>query len=124
MVTKINITVGGITLNATLYDKPTARNVLNALPLSAQAHVGGDEIYFEIPVIMPEEPDARQDVEIGTLAYWPVGHAFCIFYGPTPVSRDTKPRAYSPVNILGKIDGDATVLRGVESGTPVRISRL
>lgn len=120
----IKITVGSIVLKATLNNSPTAQSVVEVLPLHARASVWGEEIYFKIPVVMPEAPDAKQDVEIGTLAYWPVGHAFCIFFGPTPVSHGNQPRAYSPVNILGSIDGDATVLRSVHSGTPVEISRL
>jgi hypothetical protein len=60
---------------------------------------------------------------VGTLAYWPPGQAFCIFFGPTPASKGREPRAYSPVNRLGRITGDATVLRGVRSGVKVEISR-
>ena len=120
---KIKITVGNKELEAELNDSPTALQVWDALPISTHASVWGDEIYFEIPVSASQEPDARADVEVGTLAYWPVGRAFCIFYGPTPVSRGSQPRAYSPVNILGHVVGDATVLRGVRSGTPVMIDR-
>ncbi|NIT51901.1 MAG: hypothetical protein GWO41_03900, partial [candidate division Zixibacteria bacterium] len=105
-----------------LNDSPTARQVWEALPIEGQANVWGDEIYFEIPVIAEQEPDARADVEVGTLAYWPVGRAFCIFFGPTPVSSGDQPRAYSPVNILGRVLGDATQFRTVSSGTPVEIT--
>lgn len=120
---EITITVGSISLAAELNDSPTAKQVWMALPITAKASVWGDEIYFEIPVTASEETDARAEVEIGTLGFWPVGNAFCIFFGPTPVSRGVKPRAYSPVNILGKVLGDATVLRGEKSGTPVKISK-
>ena len=122
-MSEIVITVGSISLRAELNDSPTAQLVWAALPITGNASVWGDEIYFEIPVTAGEEPDARADVEIGTLGFWPVGNAFCIFFGPTPVSRGPQPRAYSPVNILGKVMGDATVLRGVKSGTPVKIAK-
>ena len=118
---KIVITVAGRTLAATLNDSPTATQVWDALPIQAEASVWGDEIYFEIPVDAPQAPDARATVEVGTLGYWPVGNALCIFYGPTPVSTDAQPRAYSPVNILGEVTDDATELRGTRHGAPVRI---
>jgi len=120
---KIVITVAGKTLTATLNDSPTATQVWDALPIQAEASIWGDEIYFEIPVDAPQAPDARAAVEIGTLGYWPVGNAFCIFYGPTPVSTDAQPRAYSPVNILGEVSVDATQLRGTRHGASVRIDR-
>jgi uncharacterized protein len=120
---RIVITVGPITLTAELNDSPTAQEIWRQLPLQSTASIWGDEIYFEIPVDMAQASDARADVEIGTLAYWPVGRAFCIFYGPTPVSTGAKPRAYSPVNVIGQVIGDAHQLRGVTHGTSVRVAR-
>jgi len=98
--------------------------IWESLPIDGQANTWGDEIYFEIPVVAEQEPGARADVEVGELGYWPVGHAFCIFFGPTPVSRGDKPRAYSPVSILGKVKGDARQFRVVHQGDPVRLERL
>jgi hypothetical protein len=117
----ITITVGEKKLEVELLDTPTAKKLWEALPITGSANVWGDEIYFGIPVSANQEPDAREDVEVGTLAYWPVGSALCIFYGPTPVSQSDQPRAYSPVNILGKITGDATILQGTVSGTMVKV---
>jgi hypothetical protein len=88
------------------------------------ANVWGDEIYFEIPVRADQEPDAHEQVGVGELGYWPVGRAFCIFFGPTPVSTDERPRAYSPVNIVGRVLDDATSLRGVQHGARVRIAAV
>jgi hypothetical protein len=118
----ITISAGEVSLPAELNDTPTAQQIAAALPIEGRANVWGDEIYFEIPVIAEQEPDARAEVEVGELGYWPVGHAFCIFFGPTPASIDERPRAYSPVNILGRVLGDATQFRGVQNGTPVRIT--
>ncbi len=121
-MSKITITVGSLSLEAELNDKPTARQVWNALPIEGAANTWGDEIYFEIPVKAEQEPDARAEVAVGELGYWPLGNAFCIFFGPTPASDGDQPRAYSPVNILGHVLGDATQLRGVRGGK-VRLSR-
>ncbi len=120
---KITIIVGEVKLDAELINTPTAQKVWDALPITGAANVWGDEIYFQIPVSAPQEADAREEVEIGTLAYWPVGKAFCIFFGPTPVSQGSQPRAYSPVNILGKVIGNAKILSGVSSGTQVIIEK-
>lgn len=119
---KITISAGNVSLPAELNDSPAARQIWGALPIEGAANTWGDEIYFEIPVVAGQEPDARAQVEVGELGYWPVGHAFCIFFGPTPVSTDERPRAYSPVNILGRVIGDATRLRSVQDGARVRIT--
>jgi hypothetical protein len=119
----ITISVGGISLSAELNDSPTARRIWEALPIEGWASTWGDEIYFEIPVVVAQEPGARAEVEVGELGYWPVGHAFCVFFGPTPASTDERPRAYSPVNILGRVVGDAARLRAVRSGAAVRLAR-
>lgn len=121
---QIVISAGPVRAEAMLNDSPTAQQVWEALPIEGRANVWGDEVYFEIPVSEEAAPDARAEVEVGELGYWPVGQAFCIFFGPTPVSQGDKPRAYSPVNILGQISGDATVFRAVRGGTTVRIERV
>jgi len=69
------------------------------------------------------EKNARDLVSVGELGYWPPGTAFCIFYGRTPASTDDRPRAASPVNIVGNVVGDATAFRAVSSGARVRLER-
>ena len=119
---RIIISAGNVSLEAELNESPTALRVWEALPIDARANSWGDEIYFEIPVAADQEPDARADVAIGELGYWPLGSAFCIFFGPTPASRGQEPRAYSPVNILGRVLGDATRFRDVRAGTSVHLA--
>ena len=92
-------------LEAVLDDSPTATAIHAALPLQGDVARWGDEIYFAIPVRVEEAEDARQDMAVGELGYWPVGAAFCIFWGPTPASTGPLPRAYSNVNPFGKIEG-------------------
>jgi hypothetical protein len=112
-----------ITVEAQFYHSPTAEQILAALPLEGSAQVWGQEIYFSIPLQIEMEADAREEVEPGELGYWPAGPAFCIFFGPTPVSRGDEPRAYSPVNVFGKIEGGLAGLRTVPQGAPVRVFR-
>jgi hypothetical protein len=117
----IIISVESISMKAEIYDTPTGQAILSALPLESAASLWGDEIYFDIPVTLGLEPDAREIVAVGDLGYWPMGSAFCIFFGPTPVSQNHEPRAYSPVNVFGKILGDAQVCRQVSSGSLIRV---
>ena len=88
---------------AELDEGPTAEEIWNSLPLEAGANLWGDEIYFSIPVSMQPEPEARETVEVGDVAYWPQGSALCIFFGPTPASTDDKPRAASAVTVVGRV---------------------
>ena len=117
----ILIRAGGLSMEAELTDNSTAKLIWNALPFEGRANRWGDEIYFSIPVKTGSEPSAREEVEIGDLGYWPPGNAFCIFFGPTPVSHGSEPRAASPVNIFGKVTGDATRFRAVPDGDKVII---
>ncbi len=121
MTHRITITAGSVTMEAELNDSSTAQMIWKALPITGRANTWGDEIYFEIPVEAEQAPDARADVGVGELGYWPVGRAFCIFFGPTPVSTGDQPRAASPVNIVGQVLGDATAFRQTAAGATVTL---
>ena len=100
----------------------TAEAIWSALPIDGSANRWGDEIYFSIPVNLNEEK-ARAQVEVGSVAYWPPGKALCIFFGPTPVSQDAEPRAYSPVNVFAKIVGDPAIFKKVRDGDRVLLEK-
>ena len=119
---KIMIEVEGLAIAAELNNTPTAHEIAQLLPIEGSANVWGEEIYFDIPLQAELEPDAREEVDVGDLGYWPAGPAFCIFFGPTPVSRGDKPRAYSPVNVFGKVIGDAKQFKSVPSGAKIYIT--
>lgn len=119
----IRITAGGVSATAVLNDSETADKIWDALPVTAAANTWGDEIYFPIPVKMAAAPDAREVVDMGDLAYWPPGSAFCIFFGPTPASSGREIRPASAVNVFGRIQGDPGVFRQVAGGAPVAIAR-
>ena len=119
---KISIKAGKIEATAELNDTKTAQAIWDALPIKSQGNRWGDEINFPIPLNL--EPEAAQEVvEAGDLGYWPPGTAFCIFFGPTPMSRGEEIRPASPVNVFGKISGDATVFKQVASGAELIIDR-
>lgn len=123
MEKKIKITAGNVAVQAVLNDSPTAQKIWEALPIEAKGDTWGDEIYFGIPVKAPLEKSAQEVVEVGDLGFWPPGHAFCIFFGPTPVSRGNEVRPASAVNVVGRIEGDAKVFKKIPSGANVKIER-
>ena len=117
----IKITAGQVQLEAEINDTPTAKSIVEALPIKARGQRWGGEIYFSIPVQAELESGSRDVLEEGELGYWPTGNAFCIFFGPTPASTGDEIRAASAVNIIGKIKGDCSQLWNVPDGADVLI---
>jgi hypothetical protein len=122
-VNKINIECGDLVLQAEMHTTPTAKTIWDNLPLEGNVNVWGNEIYFDIGLDIAPEADAKEEVKIGDLAYWPSGTAFCIFFGATPVSINNEPRAYSPVNVFGHITDDPQLLKSLTSGTHIYIRK-
>ena len=120
---QIQIRAGDVQVIAELNDNRTADAIWEALPLSAPANTWGDEIYFGIPVQLQAE-NAQAVVSLGDLGYWPAGNAFCIFFGPTPVSRGQEIRPASPVNVFGRVIGDPTMFKKVREGETVTIEQV
>jgi uncharacterized protein len=98
----IEIVFNKVIIEAQLNDSATAQKVLKVLPIKSDINLWGNEIYFEIDV-KSEIEDGKELMDIGDIAFWPPGNAFCIFFGPTPASIDTRPRAASAVTVIGKI---------------------
>jgi hypothetical protein len=93
----------------------TVDMLVRKLPLEGRAALWKEEVYFEIPVKMGEEK-AKGTVEKGTIAFWPMGSALCIFYGES--------QPYSPVNVLGKVTKNLELFSKVKSGTTIKVGRL
>ncbi|WP_435066851.1 cyclophilin-like fold protein [Haloplanus sp. C73] len=117
------VAVDGTEMDATWLDESpeTRRAIADALPIDGQATRWGDELYFRIPVDVDAEPTARAEVEPGTIAYWPSGNALCLFWGPTPASTGTEPRAASPVNVVARIE-DHSPLSALSGGAGATVS--
>ena len=81
----------------------TVQAILENLPIQVGITRWGDELYTEKTQIIAEEEQANREVSFLDVAYWPEGNALCLFYGPTPISKDKQILAYSPVNIVGRI---------------------
>lgn len=119
----IRICVGDIELDAELNDSETAAKILDVLPLDCSFNTWGDEIYFSVPVEAGPE-DAQETVALHDLGYWPPGNAFCIFYGQTPASQGDEIRPASPVNIIGRVLADSTVLTEATGASHIVVERL
>ena len=89
--------------------------LVRKFPLEGRVALWKEEVYFEIPIKMGEEK-AKPTVETGTIAFWPMGSAICIFYG--------KSQPYSPVSILGKITNNLDIFKQIKSGTTIKIELL
>jgi hypothetical protein len=125
MERKIKITAGTVTAEAVLKaGSPTADAIWNALPLTAAVNLWGDEIYFTIPVSLGLDRHARESVDRGDLGYWPDGPAFCIFFGPTPISSAGGIKPASAVNVFGRIIGNPEVFKQVPSRSSIRVEQV
>ncbi len=122
-VKPITIILGDLTVEADLNESPTAQKVWEALPIESSFSSWGDEIYFSIPVAMELESDAQEVVASGDLGYWPSGNAFCIFFGPTPISSEGEIRPASAVNMIGRITSGADKLKEKLSERLIRVER-
>jgi hypothetical protein len=124
MEMKIRILIGDLKVEAALNDSKTAQLIWEALPIEAKANLWGEEIYFSIPVKTGLEKGAEEVVSAGDLGYWPTGHAFCIFFGPTPASRGDEIRAASAVNVIGKVLSDPKVFRKAKDGEKIILEKV
>jgi hypothetical protein len=93
----------------------TVDMIVRKLPIEGRAALWKEEIYFETPIKMGEEK-AKATVELGTIAFWPMGSAICVFYGGS--------QPYSPVNVLGKVLKNLEIFEQVKSGTKIKVERL
>jgi hypothetical protein len=89
--------------------------IVRRLPIEGRAALWKEEVYFETPIKMGEEK-AKGTVEVGTIAFWPMGSAICIFFGNS--------QPYSPVSILGKITQNLQLFKNVKSGTRIKVESI
>ena len=116
--------IGPVKLEAELFDTPTADAIYAKLPFTSTASTWGDEIYFSTPVHVRKEPDAKDVVEAGELAFWVEGNSIAIGFGPTPISRGKEIRLAARTNIWGKALGPVTQLGEVKDGAAIKVEKV
>ena len=119
----IKISAGEVEVTAIINQSSTADLIWNSLPIEEPASIWGDEIYFRTSIEVDED-DAQEVVDIGDIGYWPPGSAICLFFGLTPASNGNEIRPASVVNLVGKIQGDSTKLKRVNSGDTIIIKKI
>src|ERR1700756_4974933 len=117
---RISFDFGTLTLEADLFDTPTARAIAAALPVEARVMTWGEEVYFDVPVEVAREPAARAVVTPGEIAYWPDGPAIAIGF----VSRGDETRLASPCNVFARTLADVKALAAVKAGAKVTVSLI
>ncbi|GAI43818.1 unnamed protein product [marine sediment metagenome] len=122
MKKKIKIISKNFEFLVELNDSKTSQEIIKKLPIVSRTNRWGDEIYFQIPVYSELE-NGIDILDIGSVAYWPHGNAFCIFFGKTPASTGDKPQAVSPVTVIGKIIGDKSLpdLKKISDGDIIEL---
>lgn len=120
-MSRLRIRVGGRESTAEWVDEsPRTREAIEeALPLAGDCRTWGEELYFPAELDVGPE-NAREEIPIGAVAYWPAGDVLCLFWGRTPASHGDEPRAAAPVNVVARLD-DPDALVGVDGGE-VRIT--
>jgi hypothetical protein len=121
---RIRFDFGSLTLDAELLDTPTARAVAAALPLESAALTWGEEVYFQVPVRVKREGDARAVVTPGEIAYWPEGPAIALGFGRTPISKGDECRLASPCNVFARALSDVKALKAVRTGTKITVTAV
>ena len=119
---RIRFDFSSLVLEADLLDTPTAKAIAAKLPVTSSAMTWGEEVYFDVPVKVAREKDARAVVTPGEVAYWPDGPAIALGYGRTPISQGNETRLASPCNIFGHVIGDVKQLAKVKAGTMIKIT--
>ena len=122
MERQIRIKAGSVIAVAGLLNTKTAEAIWQALPFNSTVNTWGDEIYFSIPLKIGSE-SGQEIVNLGDLGYWPQGSAFCIFFGPTPMSKQDEIRAASEVNVFGRLVGNLEMFKGIEAREQIVVER-
>jgi len=121
---RLKMTIGSVELTAELLDTPTADAIYNSLPIESEAQTWGEEVYFETPVRVIKEGNARDVVEPGELAFWVEGNSIAVGFGPTPVSRGSEIRLVTKTNIWGRSIEDVKSLKSVRDGDPILLEKV
>jgi len=123
MATRVIFEIGSERLHAEFNDSETAKEIVERLPIEIKMSRWGDEYYGSIGVTLKLSSDAKDIMEVGEIAYWPSGDTLCIFFGPTPASTGSEPRAASAVNPVGRLIDSPVPLKKMGRSISVRLAK-
>ena len=124
MPVNVILKIANAELGGELSDTPAGRAMAAALPLTLSLSRWGDEYYGDLGRPLAKlQGQTVQTMEVGDLAYWEPGNAFCLFFGPTPASTDHKPRAASPVYRIGQVSGDFAAVKALGPRVQATLAR-
>ena len=118
---KIILKIGPISLAVKLLDTPTAKEILKYVPFTSSVNTWGNEVYFNTPVSVSKETDAKDIVKAGEIAFWVEGNCIAIGFGPTPISQENEIRLAAKTNIWGQSLTDVKLLSKAKDGDPVSV---
>lgn len=125
-MSKISVKIGKLQLfvETTAENPETVKRVLEQLPIEGTAQRWGQEIYFLVPFGIAQER-GRQECEPGEVGFWVDGPGIAVFFGKTPVSTSSKPKAYSPCNFFARLSGelDKQALNAVKDGEKIWLDK-
>ena len=107
-MSKITIRTRNDEFTGELDDSDISNAIWLSCPRKLDINMLGSMIYCEMPlkVLLPKDGRTTK-LQTGDIAYWPGPGAFCIFFGPTPLSgEDREPVAPYPVIKIGKLLGE------------------
>src|SRR4029078_8598935 len=121
---KIGITAGPVRLDAELTSTKTPQEVYGVLTVESQDKTWGEEFSFKLAGVKDHRETATNHVKVGDVAFWGAGQVLTIFFGRTPMSMGQDPVPADRVNVIGRILGDASILRRVMDVPIIRIERI
>ncbi len=121
---RIAIKIGGVRLEAELKNNKTTEAIYAALPVEAPVNSWGEEFYCKMPGVKDHREIATTQVKVGDVAFWGAGEVLAIFFGRTPMSMGPDPVPADRVNVIGRIVGDATLLRQALGATTIRVEKV
>lgn len=121
---RIRLSVGGVTLDGELKSNRTAEELYAVLPIEAPLNTWGEEFYCKVAGVKDYRETATTQVKVGDIAFWGAGGMLAIFFGRTPMSLGEDPVPADRVNVLGRIFGDAKMLRQAMDATTIKVERV
>ena len=121
---KVRFTIDQVNIVADMNFTKLAQYVLKSLPINSNIQTWGDELYFPIPICDEITDISVETVNKGDIAYWPLGNSICVFWGPTPISQEGEIRPASRVVVIGKVEGDPTILSTVKNGKSIAVDLI